>query len=111
MKSLQAPTLVELKVNLAGSGIWQERSRGAEVHAPVLVQSSLRGRGSRPLPPLLVQVVRVVGDLKPAVVSAVLDGIFLGAGIGKKETVVTPILRDAGGRSVVDLAAHACGTD
>jgi hypothetical protein len=44
-------------------------------------------------------------------VSAVLDGIFLGAGIGKKETVVTPILRDAGGRSVVDLAAHTRGTD
>jgi hypothetical protein len=44
---------------------------------------------------LLHRIARIVDDPKPAIVRAVLDGLFLGARIGKNKAVVTPIFGNA----------------
>ena len=41
---------------------------------------------------LLQNVAGIVDDAQPAVVRAVGDGLFLGAGVGKNEVAMTPIV-------------------
>jgi len=44
---------------------------------------------------LLRDIARIVDDPEPAIVRSVGEGLFLGAGIGKNEVVVTPIVGHA----------------
>jgi len=44
---------------------------------------------------LLQDVARIVDDLEPPFMRAVLDRLFLSAGIGKDQVVVSPVVREA----------------
>lgn len=46
---------------------------------------------------LLHYEARIVGDLQPGIIAAVLDGVFFRAGIRENQMAVAPILRSAGG--------------